>query len=378
MLISKIKNYKNISFVFLLIFLGDSLTFFFLKETFNYSWVIKAFVTLLLCFNVIYSKKLIINKKLFIGLIYFIITIVFISNDYVFRTTQFFKYFSGILFFYLLMVVNQKKRVEHCLVLIFSFYAITTILSFIFNIIVFKTYPNSERFGFLPFFSSQNEFSYIAMCSVFFFTKKYLNHKKSNNALLLATSLIALLLIGTKACYLFFVLFIFYVLIKNRKYILLVTIFLSTITLILAFQKHFLSFINKFFKFFISVYETNGLINALSSNRIIYLKSRLKHQIDYLTLDNYFLGGGLQKYMTEMSFIDLFLFFGIIGLFIYFYNYKFIYDNFLKIDKIGWFFILSVYFISFIAGYFFENFSSQFYFTSVVWYYYFHKRALLV
>ncbi len=356
--------------LFLFVIFSDLLTSIWLLDEFNYSFLVKGFVILYVLFYV--ERKLI----WFLCLSYLLISIGVIFNyqeDVIKRTALFFEYFSGILIFNYFIKYNSTESIKKLVSIIFLFYILTIIIAFVFQIESFKTYAN--RFGFMPLFSSQNEFSFIMIAAIMYFYNKLIYNKNLFNYFLLGLSIIAASIVGTKVLYLFIFMFInalIYKKIKLKKYILFVVIIIG---LNLIFLDVWREIINDNFSYFANFYKEHGLLNTVSSFRVSYLQNRLTCQIANFEIINYFFGGSVLSCITEMSLIDIFLFFGIIGVFLYGYMYKIFIFNYLKLDFIGYFFILSTALLSFLAGYFFENFSAQFYFMSVLYVYY-HKAAV--
>ena len=92
-------------------------------------------------------------------------------------------------------------------------------------------------------------------------------------------------------------------------------------------------------------------------------------------LINYFFGGSQNNCLVEMSLFDLFFFFGILGLLLYlFIIYNTILSK-LKLDLFGQLSLLLVVLLSFIAGYYFENFSAQIYIIGVIFIFYSSKPS---
>lgn len=362
-----IKSNWHTGGLFFFIFFSDLLTSIWLQEKFNYSFLVKSFSIIFLFFYI--ERKLI----WFLLLSYLLISIGLVFNyqdDIIKRTALFFEYFSGILILNYFIKINSKKKVKQALYIIFIFYIINIFVAFSFQIDSFKTY--SHRFGFMPLFSSQNEFSFIMIAAIIFFYNKLILQKNKFNFFLLACSIIASSIVGTKVLYLFILMFfniIIYKKVQFKKYSLFVVII---IVLNLVFLDIWRKIMNNHFKNLVGFYEKHGFLNTLSSFRLEYLQDRLSCQATNFKNINYLFGGSVLSCITEMSFIDIFLFFGFIGVILYVYMYKIFVFNSLKLDFVASFFIISTVLLSFLGGYYFENFSAQFYFMSVLYVFY-HK-----
>ena len=91
---------------------------------------------------------------------------------------------------------------------------------------------------------------------------------------------------------------------------------------------------------------------------------------------NYLFGGLTIPCLTEMSFFDVFLFFGLIGGVMYGYLYVRLVIKRLSLDLFGAIFISSITLLSMVAGYYFENFSSQIYTISVLFIFYYRPTTI--
>lgn len=370
MFLINLKNNTYLYFIFLLLYLGDTLTCIFLKETFNYSWLSKAFITVLLLYNLYDTNIKLLYKLLFLyGIIFLGFTFNYL-NDFLAKTSLFFEYTSGILFLNFIIYNANKKLLSNLLNILFLIYVITIIIAFCLNISYLHTY-NSERFGYKPIFSSQNEFSYIIITIIVFYYKKYKLNMAIQNLSFLILALLASLLLGTKTTYLFLFVFINYIVttfLKERKklYIVLFTLLITCIALALYL-------VPIYFPVFLKIYSESGLLDVLSSNRLAYLFNRLSCQIANFKTFNYLFGGSNLNCITEMSIFDIFLFFGFIGGAYYIYLIKEFILNKLKLDTIGLVFVILISTLSLLGGYYFENFSAQVYTVSVLYLFY-HKN----
>ena len=363
------KTDLSLFLILIFLFVGDTLTAILLKGSYNYSWAFKAIISILLLLNLFLS-----NKRLFS---YFMMLFIAIGtgmvlnylDDFISKTSLFFEYFSGILFFHFLLVNKKKKLLKKILFFIFTFYLITILLGIIFEIDFLRTYGGT-RFGYMPLFSSQNEFSFVMIAIVSFFYKNLENKKSIINFVIFFLSVIISLFVGTKVIYLFIIIFINHLGIVHLKLKHYLSSLFFILTGIYILKDFLLAFLNNYFKPLISVYLNTGFLDAISSLRLSYLEGRILCQLSSLEFINYLFGGLNLNCYTEMSLIDILLFFGIIGSFFYFYLYKKIIYNSLNLDSFGYVLILAIISLSFLGGYFFENLSAQFYVLSVLFIYY--------
>lgn len=365
-------------FFLVLLFLGDTLTKIFIHNSINiFAWVSKAIITLLLITNLLYN-----NKELFIK-IALLFTLVFIANvinyqdDFTPKASLFFEYISALLFFNFLTINRNRFLLSKILQYIFIFYISTILIAALLDIKFLMTY-NEDRFGYMPLFSSQNEFSFIMISIIVFFYKKWLLKKRLHNTLLLFLSIISASIIGTKVVYIFLILFINYFLIFNFKIKKIISLYAITCVILLTFKNELIILFDKAFGMFAKIYEEKGFIDTVSSLRISYLSDRLICQISNMKFLNYLFGGMNISCITEMSFFDILLFFGLIGSMIYSWLYvNWIFKK-LRLDYFGVFFIIYFVVLSFLGGYYFENFSAQVYVISVLFIYYYEPLNLRI
>lgn len=196
--------------------------------------------------------------------------------------------------------------------------AILVIIGFIFEIELFKSYPHSERFGYMGLFQTNTfaQFIYIILITLVY--KKFQINKKHLIELLII-SLVALLL-GKKAIILFLGLLAIYHFCFFNKYktIFRITTILS-IALIILFKDPIINQLVDWFPFWKRFDVNKNLLSVLSSLRDIRFENFLAFVDKNWTGLNYFFGGvNFPKSRVEMALIDLYMFFGVVGLIIFF------------------------------------------------------------
>lgn len=352
---------------FVLIVLGDAFTKIIYDRASTLitpSKIIKATLLiplLLLSFN---NNKLFV-KYLFVAFILFIVGCISISSSRVLENLpQFFEYFFYILFFISFKDVNLYKAFNF-LKIIFLIHALIIIIAFVFEIRFFKTYTTSSRLGFMPFFNSQNEFSYVIMAGIYLFTTTF-KRKNISSYLTLGILIFAGLLTGTKAILLFMFLFGAYLLIAKTKpkfYISLISAFLIFIFVFKESIKNF--FINNYYTLY-SLYQKEGFLSFLSSKRDLFLINRFNRNEEELSFINYLFGGYNLSNKYEMSLLDIISFFGIIGAIIFgIIAIKFFLKH-VSFNTNLYAYLIIISCISFVAGYLFENASAQLYTLLVI------------
>jgi hypothetical protein len=226
------------------------------------------------------------------------------------------------------------------------FNSILILLGFIFDIEAFKTYDGS-RFGYNGLLLTSATSTYVYIIVLFYFLIK--KHQKWYNWKLILV-LISIFLIGTKSLYL--VLLIIGVLFIYRriklKYVWLFILFciiLSGITTYIVFYK---------IGVFNEIRQKHDLLSSILSYRNhLFLNDTLPFIEKNWSLPNYFFGGVFDiETRSEMGFIDVFYFWGIIGGALYLWAYYKSYFTF-KINSFMILFTAILLIIISLAGNFF-------------------------
>jgi hypothetical protein len=187
---------------------------------------------------------------------------------------------------------------------------IFVVFGFIFSIDFFQSYMGSSRFG----YSGLMEFVFFQDLLIIVISRRLFLDKVDLKFVVLS---IASLFIGTKAIILFFVILIFYYLLEKGK-IKLLLLYSGILISALVFIKPIIDFFAKLFPFWQPLLNKYGYITLLTSTRDWNIQKTIGYIELNSNLKNLFVGiGEFSKYLVEMDFIDLFLFFGIIGGVIY-------------------------------------------------------------
>ena len=257
------------------------------------------------------------------------------------------------------------ERISKFLGTVFLIHASVIVLATIFDIHFLKTYSNSERLGYLSLFSSQNEFSYVMIAGIVFFTGK-LRHVSWVGVLKLMFMVLGALLLGTKSVLLFILLFSTYLLFTKFKLKYSIPIVALLIANVFIFWSAIISFLKINYNTLYGLYKTEGFLSFISSKRSVFLWDRLSAHQEEFEFVNYLFGGYNTTILYEMSFIDLFYFFGLMGVVLFGYIvYKFVLKEIL-FNQFLLVYTLLVVGISFVAGYLIENASAQIYTLLVV------------
>ncbi len=266
---------------------------------------------------------------------------------------QSFKYFAPIIFFihYKNMnranVLTTSKNVFKCILVVSS---VIVLISFLLKLEYFSTY-NLIRFGYKPPIKPHNDVTLFWMIGLIFLYKEYLVHKTKISLYTFLIVVTSSMVLGTKAIVFFLFLFFSFILftMPNLKNFAIVNkikwILLLCITLALYF------YFTGIYVFFKDIYIKEGIFSSLFSYRIDHFVENMKYSIDRWGWINYFIGGSVKSFpLVEMDLIDLFLYSGIIGVFLYYLIYVRVFILSIKNNEMLVFFIFSFFLIGAIAG----------------------------
>ncbi|WP_452598271.1 hypothetical protein [Pontimicrobium sp. MEBiC01747] len=222
--------------------------------------------------------------------------------------------------------IKNKKEIIHKVLEIIKYIvygnAILVILGFVFNIELFKSYPHTPRFGYMGLFLANTfaQFIYIILITLAY--KKFQLNKKYLLEFIFI-SIVALLL-GKKAIALFLGLLMIYHFCFFNRYKLIYRIVTATsLFLIVLFKKEIINQLVEWFPFWKKFDVNKNLLSVLLSLRDIRFENFVAFMESHWTKLNYIFGGvNFPKSRVEMELIDLYMFFGITGLIIYFNLFK--------------------------------------------------------
>ncbi|MBT0607162.1 hypothetical protein [Aequorivita echinoideorum] len=245
------------------------------------------------------------------------------------------------------------KTFEHILV----FNGILIFLGLLFEIYFFKSYVGA-RFGYNGIFINTSTSSYIYAIAIFYFLLKYKDQFLKNWKSLLI--IICSLLTGTKILYLFILgalimyVYSFLKISKQQRNVLFTFIGIIAVSLLYFFFFHWGKFND--------IRTEKGIVSSILSFRDELL---INNTIPFITNNwqwpNY-LFGGISDLATrsQLGFIDIFLFWGILGglLYLFVYCKAFIPKSMVKN---GYIIVIVLGVMVFLAGNFFENASVAIY-----------------
>lgn len=288
-------------------------------------------------------------------------------------------YFASYLYFYFLTILHLKssvyRKLSNVTLILIGLICCTILIGAFFDLSFFKTYL--FRFGYMGVLHKSIVATYFFVSSILYVY--YISFiRKTSSKLFFLFLILTALLVGTKAIYLFLVCLLGYHIIAfklyNRKSFYVCVLFFVLIVIgLFYFEK---SLFISVFDVLIGVYNKHGLVTTLMSFRDQMLIEKTSYYLEDWSVINYFFGGKIDSVgLFEMSIIDMFVFFGSVGMFLYLYFFYSCFTHFLERQELYFvtFAILIVLFISIFAGQLFINFSSMVY---IGWMFYLIKLSI--
>lgn len=236
------------------------------------------------------------------------------------------------------------------------------LLGFFLEIEIFKSYPLTERFGYNGLLSSSSSASYFFIASILVFYIDYFHSKDKKTLLILLINILASLFVGTKTIWFFLLLLIlihFCFLVSKKALIINRAIVLLLLSIIVILKEKIKLFIVSLFNFGQKIYDEHGFITVITSTRDLYLKKVIAYYSENASFNNFLFGGfNVFDIRVEFEFINLFVFYGLIGFLTYIYILKTLYKNVLKSFPIISIFIAVIITVSLSGGFFYSVFSS--------------------
>ena len=230
------------------------------------------------------------------------------------------------------------------------------IFGFLFDYEILKAYAYSQRFGYNGFLLKTSEASYLYILLIITTYYDYL-YNKTKGILCLYFILISFL-IGTKAVWLFVVLLILLHFFNHKNKLIKQVFGASLIVgsiMLYIFKEYIIKIVVNLFSFGPEIYNEHGFITLLTSTRDLLFFNTLSHLKEHGTFVIYLFGGvNLKDFGVEFELVDLFLFFGVIGLLTYVLIVKKLFFD-AKSTKRKTLLFLALMCISFFAGNFFMS-----------------------
>ena len=271
------------------------------------------------------DKFLILLVSILLGC--FLIGQLFLSTNSIFEGILLDEFLKGDIYhlnkyiFIILFVCVLKKAINNLelsqkileiVTMILIINSVLIILGLFFKINIFKSFPNSTRFGYSGLFSKSGEsvLLYLLVSIIF-----YIRYLKGKSILPVLYFCFIAILSGKKIAFLILGLFYlvhFCVISKNRKYF--ITFGLSLITCLFLFKDLIIDFLLKQFPFWKQLFYDKGIWTVIFSTRNLSFTRTLNFVNEHWSPINYLFGGtDYNKLRIELDPFDLFVFFGVIG-----------------------------------------------------------------
>ncbi|KAB8152152.1 hypothetical protein EZY14_015580 [Kordia sp. TARA_039_SRF] len=286
-----------------------------------------------------------------------------ITNELIFnKVYDLNKYIYSFFFAIVLLAYEKNERIKvltyirNVLLVIGIINGICMIIGLFTNIELLRSYEGTGRFGYNGLFVKTSETSYMY---ILFIISTYYEYIKTNkNGLLCLFFIFVSLLIGTKAIWLFILLLTgIHLLLHKNKFIRSVSKVGLALSVLFSFifYDYIVKLVVNSFSFGPVIYEKHGFLTVLTSKRDLLLMDTIAYINEKGTVLNYLFGGiNIRKYGSEFGIVDIFIFFGIIGIIIFTYLIKRIYfKEFAGIHKI--LLLISLILVTFFAGNFFMS-----------------------
>jgi hypothetical protein len=311
------------------------------------------------------KKRFQFIESVLLLLIMYIIGLIFYLKDYEFDFRYFYhlslfnKYLFTFCVYYFLYKLRESDLIERLMSLCETIFVINSVFAIagaVLKIQLFKSYPFFDyRFGYNGIIPAVNESSLF-----YFIALSYLYYKKfilKRDLGISYSIIVAALIVGTKAMYLFIVtLIIFHFLRTSTLKARIMAIAGISIMTAVATWWYYSSYSEFVVGYFTHLINEKGVFSALVSGRDEYFRTKFFENMQLWNSVNYLFGGQDQlRFLIEMDLFDVFLFFGIIGTSLYFILiFSSIFNlNFKK--KFNLFFVCIYFILAALGGHFFAS-----------------------
>ncbi|WP_289054446.1 hypothetical protein [Carboxylicivirga marina] len=225
-------------------------------------------------------------------------------------------------------------------------------VAFLFNLDLFLTYGH-HRFGYSGVLTAQNEASFYYVIAVVFLLKHWQLAGRKIVVGLLFLVMLASILLGSKAVFIFYISFGIYIVLMQRggyKYVVAIVVGSLGLASVLFL------YIIGYFDFYINYWQEADFLTMVTSFRNLLIQDRLPEVFANWKLNNYLFGGiNPATSFVEMDVIDLFTFGGLIGSLLY---YGLLFNTLFKFSRknyLGWFLVSQYFIIGGLAGHVFAS-----------------------
>lgn len=229
---------------------------------------------------------------------------------------------------------NEIKYINKIIVVIEFIFIVNLIfilIGFCFDINVLSTYLGN-RFGYIGIFSRSGQTSFFFIIFILFYYRLLMDKRNITNIFKFAFFVSVSLLLGTKRIFFFLILLSLYYFFIQKGFKKWITYKFMIIAVLvgICFKQNVIDSFNKIFLVFQKIYYSNGFLSSLTSYRSdLFYKTFNEFVKKNWAFENYIFGGpSFQNYIfiTGMDFFDLYLFFGLIGMVVYFKIFNFLVD----------------------------------------------------
>jgi hypothetical protein len=238
-----------------------------------------------------------------------------------------------LLFSSLKLKIEYIKKIILLFELIFLINSLFILIGFCFELNIFSTY-GAGRFGYIGIFSRSGQTSFFVIMFILFYYGLFINEqtKTKTNTFKLVFLIAVSVLVGTKRIYLFLILLALHYFFIEKAYKRRTSYKYLAITILIGvfFKQNLIEAFNKFFSLFKRIYYEDGFISSFTSYRSdLFYNTLNEFVLKNWSFTNYIFGGpSFQDYVfiTGMDFFDLYLFFGLIGIFVYYKLFNLLID----------------------------------------------------
>ncbi len=288
-------------------------------------------------FYILFNLKK-VNKKILIAISALLIVFI-ISQNFIYQRIEYLLQYLFLLLTLLAVSANEKFVLQKLYIVLKYFFItnfIFVIVGWVFDIDIFRTY-NADRFGY-------NGFVISAMQTTVLYFSIIVLSLKNKDYLMFILAIVASFLAGTKALLLGLPIFLGILWYKKRKQISIYYFFALSSVFILLFVKLLKTPI------FNNLIHEKGFFSAFFSFRNDNLRIIISKISNKFDVWNFLFGKyDLNTLRSEFDFVDLFLFFGLFGLILYFY----IGVQIIKTSKLNLYskaYIIVIIIVSFFSG----------------------------
>lgn len=250
------------------------------------------------------------------------------------------------------VIKGSVSKVFRLFVAFIAVQSVIVILALIFGIELFRTY-NANRFGYSGMIVAQNEATFYYVIAFVFLFRQWELKKEKLYLVLMILVLIASMVLGTKAIFIFLASLMLYITFSQNRFniFILLGTFITFGTGIL-----YLFYLFGAFNFLIAYLDETDWITMITSFRNLLIEERLPGVFARWEWYNYLFGGiNPTNSYVEMDIIDMFTYSGVLGSLIYYWMLFKKLFKFSRKNYLGWFLVSQYFLIGGLAGHVFAS-----------------------